>query len=528
MDIYDEKIQKIFNSKNSVRIPSFKSIENTIKNNLYNKYRKENKYIFFKLIAGVFMNKKNCHICSVFKEQMLSSNIKEYMKRKYSRQDFLKRFQRYYVYYKPYFNFFSRPYFTDFYYNILIKKSNEKKARLFYNKNLINQKNETDSIKDEGILIYSKSGEEDEKNNKYNNIIFFNNTIINKIENNSSFKESTIFDKNEVECKNDDNFLLIPNSNEDSLLCLMKKFDKKITKSYNKINHEDNDLKINVKNEQKQDRYCNIPNENYRTIEYQNNKSIKNINNNILNCSKNIKNIKIIKAKKILSSNNNNFIEYNNNKKLNYNNIKNKTINYNNINKLILNKTILLKSKYARNFDNKINRYNSIDYNYYFDESNLNYRKTIIFNLKYNNVYNNNIFLKKVKNNNNKLNENNKYLSYKIIKKIINTKINKLNNSNIKNEKKYILKKISESKNNKNNNKYNSLKEINTIQIIDKRINKNLKEKKDFSKNNFNNYINNIPIYKIINNFKINNNLIKSNIKLKKNIKINNKSLTMI
>ena len=414
MDLYSMKIQKIL--KISFKeINEAKSLENRIMKMLSLKYNshykiKNKQFTYNNLIIENIMFNKNCHIVAVFKDYMILDYIDEFLKRKYSRKESKIRIPNFCYFYKNYSRFFCSPTYTDFYFNYLIQKNNEKKARHFFNENYINKKHSKESKINEGVLIYPHNEESINNSNNKILITFFNESIRKKIEKDSPIRNSIVLNESETKLKSDESGLLISFSNENSLNLLMRELNNKnapkiLDKNYKeKITNNENNkfydispinkVKKNINEvigqktflnnkehnstEHKLKRNNNLIENNNKENIYKNNtihiilnknNSAKNITSN--NISKNIysnsniiKNIKLINANKIIKRNNNNYATCYNFK--------------NNINKKIQNKNPIIqiiKMKYLNN-NSKTKTFN-LDKNKSFSNLLLNDNKKV-------------------------------------------------------------------------------------------------------------------------------------------------------
>ena len=467
MDLYSMKIKKIFKIKNLKEISQLKSIENKIMKMFSMKYNshckiKNKQFAYNNLIIENIMFNKNCHIVAVFKDYMIFDYIDEFLKRKYSRKESIFRLPNFSYFYQNYSKFFCSPTYSDFYFNYLIQNNNEKKARHFFNENYVNKRHSKESKINEGILIYPNN--EESLNISNNRILktFFNESIRKKIEKNSPIRNSIVLNESETKLKTDESGLLISFSNENSLIYLMRELNNKnapktiYKDSKEKFNNNANNklygispisTKINNNELMGQKTFLNnqennssenklknnknfIENNKESILKDNNNHAILHKNNSAINIcpnyiSKNIypnssiiKNIKLIKSKKIMKRNNNNYnttcygLKNSTNKKMQSKNpiihiIKMKYLNYNSKNKTVnLNKNISTSNLLLN--DNKIGNNNkSTNSNYLIIKSrNIQNQKTkeinfhpISFNINLNNKSKKNNNLSKLKTN---------------------------------------------------------------------------------------------------------------------------------
>jgi hypothetical protein len=87
-----------------------------------------------KVITNLITN-RTCKLTSVFKENMISDYIEEFLKRFYSLSESLERLPRIANYYRNYSNFFCRPRFGDLQINVLLESNGDIKAELYYKQN---------------------------------------------------------------------------------------------------------------------------------------------------------------------------------------------------------------------------------------------------------------------------------------------------------------------------------------------------------------------------------------------------------
>ena len=177
----------------------------------YKKYR--NNIIFYRYFAGKFMSKKECHIKSFFKDNLLYYKNKENLKKYYSLGEAINDLSKNTKIYKDYIRYYCFPTITDFFFNKIEVERREAHAGLFNDihfKNITHNKG--DSLKDNGIIIYSRDNNKNESDSK-NSIVkssFFNEAIRKQID---------FYSPNKIECskvKNVENSLFVSSSNENN------------------------------------------------------------------------------------------------------------------------------------------------------------------------------------------------------------------------------------------------------------------------------------------------------------------------
>ena len=207
---------------------------------------------------------KNCHLVAIFKDYLISDYIEEFLRRFYKNKESKLRIPKFSDYYKNYLTFFCNPIFSDFFANKVIQNYGEAKAEIYYKKNYGNKNKE------------SKHKHKHKHNKEIAKTIF--NTLINEsieyvIKDTKEFI-STINTQETMNLK-DETILEIngqnKNSNNNSIISLLKCFSVKEKKSKNKIQN------LNIKKIKKYD----INNSNKYTIDKdKNNKNSPNKSNN--------------------------------------------------------------------------------------------------------------------------------------------------------------------------------------------------------------------------------------------------------
>ena len=169
---------------------------------------------------------KNCHLVAIFKDYLISDYIEEFLRRFYKNKESKLRIPKFSDYYKNYLTFFCNPIFSDFFANKVIQNYGEAKAEIYYKKNYGNK---------------NKESKHKHKHNKEIAKTIFN-TLINEsidcvIKDTKEFI-STINTQETMNLK-DETILEIngqnKNSNNNSIISLLKCFSVKEKKSKNKI-----------------------------------------------------------------------------------------------------------------------------------------------------------------------------------------------------------------------------------------------------------------------------------------------------
>ena len=171
---------------------------------LYKKYNCLNDK-FELIIMKHLLNNANTHLVSVFKDHMIMDYKEEFLRRYYNLYECTQRIPEFSLYYHNYFLFFCKPTISNLRLNDILLDHEEKKAELYYKKNLVNAKEE--------IELFDNSNS---KEFLYNNIIF-----------NKSIKES--IDKAKLTSENNSNNINFDNTNNiinnDSLNTIILTYD---------------------------------------------------------------------------------------------------------------------------------------------------------------------------------------------------------------------------------------------------------------------------------------------------------------
>lgn len=228
----------------------------------YKKYR--NNIIFYRYFAGKFMSKKECHIKSFFKDNLLYYKNKENLKKYYSLGEAINDLSKNTKIYKDYIRYYCFPTITDFFFNKIEVERREAHAGLFYDihfKNITHNKG--DSLKDNGIIIYSRDNNKNESDSK--------NSIVKSFFNEAIRKQIDFYSPNKIECskvKNVENSLFVSSSNENPVNQLM-----------NELNKKQNTRNINIKILKSNKNYSNKISDNSKGKINYNIKNISRLNN---------------------------------------------------------------------------------------------------------------------------------------------------------------------------------------------------------------------------------------------------------
>ena len=103
-----------------------------------------------------FIKSKYCHSLSVFKEKLLFYLDEDFLKRYYTINLSIKKIPLLSEFYKSYLNFFCFPTLSDIRLNELIEDMVEKKAKVYYSKNYIQEKVSKHKKKNMDIVVFTK------------------------------------------------------------------------------------------------------------------------------------------------------------------------------------------------------------------------------------------------------------------------------------------------------------------------------------------------------------------------------------
>lgn len=288
------------------------------KNLLSNKYNPSNKNNnltsnYTNIIIDSLMFNKSTHLVAIFKDYMIKDYIDEFLKRYYRKKESTKRIQNFPKLYHNYFKFFSSPTLSNFFCNELMHYRFEKKAECFYKKNYNNKKISISSEQDKGVCEDSENSEKSDeatismnKNSKIGNTIF-NENIRKKIDKYTPVHSSMVLPENGSKLKKNGSYLLISNSNEKSLVNIVKELNIRKKKKMNNNLFIDNMINNNFKNREnynhkKEEKiYDNI---NINSLNFESSKSnrmVQNKNRNVF--SNKVKKFESESIKLLLNSN---------------------------------------------------------------------------------------------------------------------------------------------------------------------------------------------------------------------------------
>lgn len=217
---------KILNNKvNNKKNVFYKIIINNIKKYNFNQHQYN-----IRIINNLIIHKYS-HYISKLKDMIIFFYLNENLKRYYTKNEIIKGFPKFYIYYKNYFKFFLKPILTDFYFCDIIRKNANKQASFFYdqyhdkfiNKDKKNNKFESIFTKKQKLEIQNINCSKREKN-KYNNIREKDNNISTIVFSYESFNNSK--DKN-IQNKDDSSISL------ESIANLISKISKNKNKESN-------------------------------------------------------------------------------------------------------------------------------------------------------------------------------------------------------------------------------------------------------------------------------------------------------
>ena len=334
-----------------------------------------------------FIKAKYCHDLAVFKENLLYNDSDELLKRYYMLYEAKKKIPIFSEFYKSYLDFFCFPTFAELKLNDFIEEMIENKAKAFYNENYLKEeekkidKNSPDKI--DTIIFNEKVRKDLSRKNSLTDLS--KTTIKNNLSNKSSINSTKTIN---------------------NILDILRSKTKLNNITFNKISIKNNLLK-------REDNNCSQT-ERMKKIDINNSKIISNDNSNCITDRNNKKNINLKKS--IIMKN---FLKKG---------IKTEKNSKNNLIKLMRNKYIvrklsqknyLIKNKYNNSKKNSKNNNNNNKENKKLNSSNnlLKNAKSTSENNKKTNI-----------SNTNKIKNNKKYISKKVIK-IINNNL-KVNNTN--------------------------------------------------------------------------------------------------
>ena len=282
-------INNLPNSKNMKYNLHLSKIEKIAQQNLIKKYGPNSKDLNYKYIGLIMENlifNKNSHLVTMFKDYMIIDYVEEFFKRFYSSKETKERIPKFALFYKNYLTYFCTPTIKEKYSNGLIHNRFEKKAELFYNANYRNKKNKESSEQENGLYEDSDSSDEEKEDEEEQSIskiekTIFNETIKNKIANDTPINNSMALPETVNKIKMKDN-LLVTNSNESSL----KNIITGMTVNKNNLFGKNNN---------------NINHNNY--LYQSRNKCVKKINENLISSKSKNENINYISNNNIVINN---------------------------------------------------------------------------------------------------------------------------------------------------------------------------------------------------------------------------------
>ena len=169
---------------------------------LFSKYVNSKEELNKQYIDSLIKNKK-CHYCTMFKDYLIYDFIDEFIKKYYSNKESIIKLPKISIYYYHYLKFFCRPFFKNYYYNILIQNYFDRKAEIFYKEKYENKNNNFKIKKNDKELIIF-----DNKTRK----LLESSIIQTTIDLNSNINDINLLDENNK--KREENFFTIKTQNE--------------------------------------------------------------------------------------------------------------------------------------------------------------------------------------------------------------------------------------------------------------------------------------------------------------------------
>ena len=349
------KTQKPKNTKKNNILINFESVAYT---NILKKYNFTNdKYNLMHI--NYLLGNKSCRLVSNFKERMIIDYNDEFLKRKYSLKESKERIPKFYLYYKHYSIFFGQPFFTHFYFDMILQKNGEKKARIYYKNHYQNGESKDENNENIG---FAESGsdeeEEDQKKNlkKDNNGTIFSSGIKDNIDNVTVMTTINSFENNTINLglNNEKIEIFSENKKEHSNDTTIGELMDDINKGIEEINKAKNYNKNKNKKKKKKnfslgDNFFNLikKNINNNAINKKNKKNLINLINNNINVNKKIKN-KSIKKKLFYDGHKNINLNLNGGAPLTSNSQRNRN-NLNNLNNIQNKKLNINKNNFSSN-----------------------------------------------------------------------------------------------------------------------------------------------------------------------------------
>ncbi len=282
----------------------------------------DTKYKYNSLLLENLLFNKSSHIVAVFKDYMIADYIDEFLKRFYKKKECFKKIPQFSLFYTNYQTYFCIPTYRKKYYNKVIHKQREKKAKCFYNEKFKNKESHSNSENDIGICAASMGGKSHKgkfylknKTDKNKSKCFFNDEVKEILERESSSNYSMSLHESGSKLKSESSYLLNSYSNEESLCNIINGLYKK------KVFYMEDDSKRTNDIFNKKNMYSNS----VISLKKNNSKEAKNKRNN---------NVKLVIKKRIINIKNKNI----NFESSEYNNNDNNSKRHNNLSAKIINK----------------------------------------------------------------------------------------------------------------------------------------------------------------------------------------------
>ena len=165
---------------------------------------------------------------------MISDYIDEFLKRFYKKKECFKKIPQFSLFYTNYQTYFCIPTYRKKYYNKVIHKQREKKAKCFYNEKFKNKESHSNSENDIGICAASMGGKSHKgkfylknKTDKNKSKCFFNDEVKEILERESLSNYSMSLHESGSKLKSESSYLLNSYSNEESLCNIINGLYKK-------------------------------------------------------------------------------------------------------------------------------------------------------------------------------------------------------------------------------------------------------------------------------------------------------------
>ena len=244
---------------------------------------------------------KPTHYLAVFKDYLINDYVEEFFKRIYYFNESIDRIPNLFNYYKNYLNFFCKPTFKEYFFNIIVKNYSDLQAENFYKNNIekINQdKNQIIEI-EENDNAYNREFSNNDQNEVFIKTIF-TKSIKNSIDN--------INDEDYKKYNNKNNDLILDNKQESTIIfdnnnkvsegnTLLLMINEMKEKHKQKTNQKNINMKKNINNRNK--KIFSIESTFVSNNNVNNNrKTFNNYNKNKINTYSNIKYVDSIKNQK--------------------------------------------------------------------------------------------------------------------------------------------------------------------------------------------------------------------------------------